>query len=421
MSLREYMAAELQREQARERTAAAPRATRGGRDNSPRRERPDVHEYLRSAVRGVDGNEGGPLTLLTGRDPSVFGVSDQYLTLDSFMKQPASNLAAGEFRWSVMVQGVTGDDAIGVTGTLENVIEAQINGFDWPRVPDVEYLQAVSGFTLFSNNPAAPNPPRLVANVPPAAAGAAAPGQYPPALLAYSQTTTQDWIHNPLSQTPYGRVTVQIREAGAQSFSDRIGRHHFDMELVWAGANGGRPDGVRATPNAGVGGAGDRYVFTDPLRSLQEISLVFRNPDTAIRFSPDVYYSALARAGTVAVAGAAVPLEINLAAANNGEPAHGLAAGDRVFITGFASTSTSLNSYVNRADGHVVNAAAAVAPGETIPGGVVYLDPTPDLNGLAVAGATLSRCNVYIARRRMRIPLRLRRILPRTTNYIQPS
>lgn len=390
----------------------------------------DVHELLK---REVFDREGGPAACDAHFEKSrpcpagPHGISDQYVVLDSFCKLRESDVGRGEFRWNFMVQGVTGDQVVGVRDTLDNVIEIQLGAFTLPIPPEVPYVlqpppAAPAGGVIVrcqnNTNPvvastsgyapyAAPlSAPTLVPN-------AGSLGQYPAEALA-AGTTLIPWVFNPYSQLPFGgRLTVQIREAGLQSFSDLNGaRHHFELAVgppASGGAAVGPPAALLASPVNG--GRWDSYIFTEPLKDLHGATLVFRNPDTPVAFLPDVLYGV----GVAPDSGASPGPYLRFSA-----PGHGLAAGDRIFISDFASGRAALDAYVGRPEGHVVNGdpASPLNPGLPLPGDTFWLDPA--VSTIDMTLPALPPVRVFIAKRRLRIPLRVRRVVARTTNYISP-
>jgi hypothetical protein len=224
-------------------------------------------------------------------------------------------------------------------------------------------------------------------------------------------------MNNPYTQTPYGnRVTVQLVEAGLQSYSDRKGaRHHFEFQLTYPTFNGLNPTMLTAAPLSG--NKWDTFMFTEPLKDVHGLTLVFRNPDVPINFLPDCFYDAvIGDDGSVAPApGHYVMVTVN---------GHGLLVGDRVHISGFASGNDALDVYINREDGHVASAQPGLAPfpitGEPIPTvNQFWLDPAPSLIDLTAPPPVIPQIAVvYVAKRRLRIPLRLRRVVDRLTNYV---
>lgn len=340
----------------------------------------------------------------------VYGISDQYIILDTFLKLRESAIDRGEFRWNFMIQGVTGDEVVGVKDKIDTVIEIQIGGFSLPISPEVPYVLAApppvtpSGTNqlvlVHNNNNAVPplNPLLLAA-------------QYPTTIPAQTP-----WVNNPYSQIPYGnRMTIQIREAGLQSYSDRHGaRHHYEFNVTYLSVAGGNPNLLTAVPMGGS--QWDTFIFTDPLKDVHGLTLVFRNPDIPIRFLPDCLYDV-----SVVSDGAAAPgpfLRFDY-------PNHGLLVGDRVVIEGFKSGVSVLDSYINRPEGHVVSGDPSLAPlppSAPIPTpNSFWLDPAVSIIDLTAPAPVLPQIvMVCIAKRRMRIPIRLRRVVARLTNYIAP-
>jgi hypothetical protein len=374
----------------------------------------------------------------------IYGISDQYIVLDTFLKLRESAVDRGEFRWNFMIQGVTGDEVVGVKDRIDNVIEIQIGSFSVPILQEVPYttISSVASIAIPSNESnqiilwhnntnEANKPPMLVSNTSPY-------GQYPSTVLApsaaASPTTLSPWIHNPYTQLPFfGRFTIQLREAGLQSYSDRNGaRHHYEFTLAaTAGAAGTNPNMLLALPQSGS--QWDTYIFTDPLKDIHGLTLVFRNPDIPICFLPDCIYDAVVEvddggpdnellpASSSPITGMWPVIRINA-------PGHNLNMGDRIFISGFKSGYTSLDSYINRPEGLV----AAGRPDDPLNAGVpistvstkyFWTDPAINLFNMILPAPPVFSQNtvtVCIAKRRMRIPIRLRRVVSRLTNYIAP-
>jgi hypothetical protein len=388
----------------------------------------------RRAERGIDIHELLKREAFATREPScddhfeknrpcptsVYGISDQYIILDSFSKLRSSAVERGEFRWNFMVQGVTGDEVIGVKDKLDTVIEIQMGGFCMPNIPEVEYkLQATSeiGSTNFlvlqhnNNNTAAAGAPTLVPN-------AAPYGQYPEMSLTTGSTTVSPWINNPYSQLPFcNRMTIQLREAGLQSYSDRNGaRHHYEFNVGYLNFVGANPTHLQASPLNGS--RWDTYTFTEPLKDVHGLTLVFRNPDNPIEFQPDCLYDI------------EVVIDLNDNLMVNA-PGHNLNAGDRIHIEAYVSGNSELDAYINRPQGHVVNSnpgtllapITPLNPGVLISSPNFYLDPNVNVSALTtpeIDPGLSVRATVYIAKRRLRIPIRVRSVVPRLTNYIAP-
>lgn len=362
-------------------------------------------------------------------DAGTYGISDQYLILDTAVKLRESAVDRGEFRWNFMVQGVTGDEVIGVKDKIDNVIEIQVGSFNIPNLPEVPYVLApppvsptgIDQLVLVRNNSNAlpPYSPTLVPNL------GLGPGQYPapqlvPTATAPAPSVVIPWIHNPYTQVPFfDRFTIQIREAGLQSYSDRNGaRHHYDFAISSPPAVlGMSPNMLLARPQSGK--LWDTFIFTDPLNNVHGITLVFRNPDIPIRFLPDCLYDVSIESDSVATPPQAPGPFLRVNA-----PDHNLNMGDRIFITGFKSGNPKLDAFMNRPEGLVAAgdpSAPALLPGAPIGGAYFWTDPAVSIMDLTVQVPVLPQtATVCIAKRRMRIPIRLRRIVDRLTNYITP-
>ena len=373
----------------------------------------DVHELLkREAFARVPPGAASGRPIRPGSAP---GVSDQYIVLDSFSKLRASDVGRGEFRWNFNVQGSTTDEALGVRDKVDAVIEVQLSAFSMPLLPEVPYVLAAP-----SEAPGGADRLLLLHNNT-NFAGALGPtldaSQYPTAgpWTVAAPPPFSPWPGNPYSQTPHaGHFTIQLQEAGLQSFSDRNGaRHHYEFTLAapaYAGACS--PTVMQALPLRG--GMWDTYTFTTPLTDVHGLTLVFRNPDVPLRFLPDVLYDARLESD-----GAAAPGPFLRARA----PGHALRAGDRVFVTGCASGCAALDGFVNRADGLVAAgdpAAPPLAPGTPIvlaDPDVFYFDPGVGLAELVTMPTLPQYVTIGIASRRLRIPIRLRRVVGFVTNY----
>jgi hypothetical protein len=424
-----------------------------------------TRELLKREAYGGVGSDDAPVA----RDPSdtsfqrnrpgwraVTGTVDHYLVLDSFNKSARSDPANGIYSWDIMVEGAAGDGHAGLRYRPETIVEIEIMPFSMPIIEDVPYIYFTRTPALGLNPLNYPNlqnvsgPPTLIQD------SLAGYGQYPISLLAQelfvSKLAKRPWINNPLSQVPCGnKLTIQIVEAGKQAYSDHGAyggpapfihgnlwalddivvppsataplqppftpstrgnvRHHFEMSLGYFSLLGAtNPNFVQAIPLTNC----NRYTFTDPLKSLETITLAFRNPDIPLSFLPDVYRN--------------VPLVLQTAA---GGPwlrfdlaNHLLFGGDRVYITGCATGHPNIDAHINRVEGHAVNSNPAVSP-KTFPGiplktpDSFWTDPAVSLADFTPAPTPLfpQSVNVYVLRRRLRIQLHLRGATPRLTSY----
>ncbi|MFA6165802.1 MAG: hypothetical protein WC700_04240 [Gemmatimonadaceae bacterium] len=381
----------------------------------------DVHELLkREAFAAQQGSCDDHFEKNRACPSGIYGISDQFMVLDSFNKLRESRVAEGEFQWNFMVQGVTGDQVIGVRDKIDTVIEVQMGPFTLPILEDVPYelvaAPAVSPsgtnrLVLIHNNAnGASGPPTLIPN-------AGGYGQYPEGVLLPPATTQTPWVNNPYTQLPNGnRLTVQIREAGLQSFSDRNGaRHHFEFTTRYAERIGHNPTMLQMVP---VSGDWERYIFTDPLKDVHGVTLVFRNPDIPVKFLPDCLYEVTVVSDAAAAPGPFLRFD---------STAHGLHMGDRIFVSGFRSGIAVLDTFVNRPQGLVVAGNPAVAP---LPPGTplasagepnrFWTDPAISIVDFAPAPTLPQVVTVCIAKRRLLIPMRLRRVVDRLTQYIAP-
>jgi hypothetical protein len=403
-------------------------------------ERLDVREILkREALNPL------PPPAHAGR-PQPLGISDQYVMLDTFLKLRESATDRGEFRWNFMVQGVTGDEVIGVRDEIDNVIEIQIGSFAMPNLPEVPYVVADDPFETTGKHVLRGNNIGTAALKPPPKLGI---NQYPEAVLVpgpgttWNNTPLTPWVHNPYSQVPFfGGLTVQVCEAGLQSYSDRNGaRHHFDFRLTVPN-DGANPNMLLARPMRGA--QWDTYTFTDPLKDIHGMTLIFRNPDAPIRFLPDCLYGVTVKHNDPPFTRKALRFYA---------PGHQLRMGDRIFVSGFSSGDAGLDAYVNRPEGLVASGnfdsltkiepgveiaeayledyfwtdpgiciedvkfpwlvpAAPAGPGGSPPAVPAYTEMRDELPPQSVT--------VCVANRRMRIPMRIRRVVDRVTNHIMP-
>jgi hypothetical protein len=351
----------------------------------------DIKELLKREAFGAQ-NSASDSHFEKGRpSPSEpYGVSDHYLLFDSFEKVETSDPAKGTFKFNIMTQGVTRDQAIGSKNKIETIIWAQIDTFTIPLLAADAYI---------TNDPATNSAlPRLVANV-----GAPTSGS----------------LGVPLTQLPFSdKITIQLEEMGAQAYvGKRDTRHHYEMDATLRVPQGGG-SADRITLEPGKHGW-DTYVFTDPIKSCESLTFVFRNPDVTVAFPPDVLY------GTTAQTSAAQLLQFNFIG-------HGLNAGDRIYIKGFTSGNSIIDNYVRRQAGLLVGTGGLTADS-------FRLNPDVDVTVLGLgANAPIlppatppatdnttpippsTRIDVRIAKNRIRIPLRIRGVVGYLTNYIAP-
>lgn len=211
-----------------------------------------------------------------------------------------------------------------------------------------------------------------------------------------------------------------LKEIGLQSYSDANNRrHHFEFAAAPAGpaTAPGTGDRMHLTPLEDCG----NYLFTEPIKDVHGLTVCFYNPDHILRFPPDCMYGVLASASD--------PDTFLTFTYLDPSGLLNLAVGDRIFIKGFAVTGYPvLNTYITRPEGHLVGLAdfssVLTTSGRTV---IFRLNPDVDMGGLTpafLAGAPVpstQRIDICIAKNRLRIPLRFRRIVDRLTNYITPT
>lgn len=376
--------------------------TQGRRENfngSPRRaaERIDVHELLKQEAFSASESSCDDHFEKNRPCPSaVYGVSDQYMVLDSFEKVETSTPEKGEFKFNFMVQGVTRDQNIGVKDKLDTIIGIQVCSFCIPLLPFDDFDPA----TIIALNPAL------------SALGLTANGPLP---------ATGDAATNAQSQTPFcSRVTMYLKEIGLQSYSDADNRrHHFEFQAEPEGApttTSPSGDRLRLTPLEKC----EYFLFTDPIQDVHGLTVCFYNPGNTLRFPPDCLYG-------VRVVSASPGQEL-IFIYNDPTNLLNLEVGDRIYIRGFSTKHPLLDTYVGRPEGHLVGQGGFNRTPPS-PNGITVrflLNPSISTAGLSPPippGTTIASSTqvvVCIAKNRVRIPLRFRRVVGRLTNYIAP-
>jgi hypothetical protein len=469
---REQMAAEVRKERA----AAAINKERAAAVHAVHALPPTEARALARQVavdRAIDVKEALKADLFASGAPScdnhfeksrpcpstIHGVSDQYMILDSFERAEQSRAHLGEFVYNFMVQGVTRNQAIGVRDEIDTVIGAQVCSFYGP----VPYADNFTHLHVMATNPAY--------EILGLTANEVLNNDDPPAIDSdtYTSIAAPNPVTHPASQLPYGgRITLQLKEAGAQSFSDAFNRrHHFEFDVAMAGQayasdrtfkftslEGGSTD-ITEFPMAGDRclytplNDGEYFLFTDPLKDIHGLTLAFFNPDQPVHFPPDIIWGVTASAVNIISEDGTTNHRLTFtfveASDDSGNvrtipltnPFPLLRRGDRIFFRNFeayhttsGSTYDVLNSYVNRPAGHLVGHDGFAAADVSVRGAVRFqwtfrLTPDVGLNQLtptvaANTFATRKRVDVLIAKNRMRIPMRLRRVVSRLTNYIAP-
>ena len=342
---------------------------------------------------------------------TIYGVSDQYLVLDSFEKLQESSVEVGEFQFNFMVQGVTQDRNIGVRETLATVIGIQCCDFSIPNLPldnfEVSRLEALDPslkvLQLSAAWPPGPAPP---------------PQENPVASVG-------DWR----TQIPFSdRITMYFKEIGLQSYSDiNSRRHHFEFEAtpyprILTDAETPDYDRLMLRPISQF----SYFLFTEPIQAIHGMTVAFFNPGEPVSFPPDVLYGV-----EVFADGAAGVLTFRYVDYTN---LINLKALDRIFIKGLSTSGPSaalLDRWVTRPEGQLVsgeiNGCVTSGPTSSTSGTTVTFQLNPKVlvpGGGWGPGLTpipsRQQVEVYIAKNRLRIPLRLRTVVPKLTNYVSP-
>lgn len=249
----------------------------------------DIHELLKREAFGAPGGACDSHFEKNRPCPDApLGSSNQYVVLDSWVKDLGRSAPAqGLLSWNFMVQGVSGDQVVGVADKVDTVVEMQIGSFTIP----VLYPGAQT-----TNDPASPGVSGLLPGLPVLVAGyeVFAPPD-PSAVIAYT-----------FSQFPFvGRISIGVAEIGNQSISQLGGvRYHFEADVVpifpaqgtlstalgtpIANASNPYPVALRVVPVPGF----DTYVFTDPIKDILGVSLSLRSIDRPLALPPDVILGA---------------------------------------------------------------------------------------------------------------------------------
>lgn len=297
------------------------------------------------------------------------GLSDQYIMLDSFKKNPNSRVDQGEFIFDLAIQGSTGENVIGVRDKLDNVIEIQIGAFYMPPMPLITYGTDDGTFAI-TNAPAN------------------------------------------LSQFyPGQNISLYIKETGLQSFSDSNGkRHNFDLNIkteqypitsITNPAAGIYNNSALAEPYVGW----DMYKFTDPIMDLARITLQFSTPDLPLNFYNDTFY--------VTTSPITAPDELQIV---NKDLYDALAISyysnnndilKKIIISGFNCSSKRAYDIINNPYGVI---ATLTAPN------IIKINPTITF----LVNVPSFNIKVQVLQNRVRIPLKVRRLISRKTNSIIP-
>ena len=169
----------------------------------------------------------------------------------------------------------------------------------------------------------------------------------------------------------YERVTLFIEEMSSQAIpTNENTKFHFMFKTTY---NNGR---LRLVPMDPI------YKFRTPITQIEQLTFTFRSPNQGITFDPD---------RDTATVSWTNPGRFTTSLA------HGLASGDRVYFTDFASGSV-IDPTINQAAGFVVTRVSST----------IFSIPL-DLTPYPVVATT---CTVYYASKRVLIPMRFGSITP---------
>lgn len=338
-----------------------------------------------------------------------WGISDQYIILDSFQKSETSDISNGELRFNLAVQGGGIGEVVGINDQLNDIIEMEIFKFFLPSVPLLPFR---------SNDIADVN---------------GIPQQLPDSQLPRLTVNTEvpeviNTIGSAQSMACFGgKLALLIRELDAQSTVGLNGvRFHWELETELSAFL----TNVSVVPSIGR----EIFTFTRPIRDVSGMTLILRNPDVPIMLTPDVLYGVTPRIATNADTNEPV-LEFYIADQN-----HDILAGDRIFIatSNIADGESDplwikYDRWLNDPNGHLVgiDGSTSVDPnllqlGVVTPS-TIRLNPDLNLKDIVYSNDTkytvgmelksFSRINIYLAKNRIRIPIRMRKVVPYTTNY----
>lgn len=387
-----------------------------------------IHEMLKQEMLNESNNttntnttnttNNNTVPIFTTANSSSNEYIDHFVFLDSFVKAKDSAIEKGEYRWNFNTQGQMTDESIGVNTPIDYVTEIQLGNFYMPILEDIDYIdnvvQSYGQLDLIQNNTSAFNqPPTLIRHIPPVV------GQYPfNSFKEPTETYKIPWINNPYTQIPYcNRISIYIKETSLQSYVN-INNTRFNFEFM--ASHDCRlqtnPNFVHINP---LSNKWDMFTFNNPIRNFNTCTLIFRNPDKLITFEPDVMYSSV----------------INLTDDGTGghitlftQYEHKLLAGDRIFMKNFIPRLPDGNinndfpqyllNYITRSDGHAINVVTPTIippldPAYSIGGISFGLDPSIRLLNpipLNIIQSFPGLVDVYIAKRRIRIPLKIKSI-----------
>jgi hypothetical protein len=263
--------------------------------------------------------------------------------------------------------------------------------------------------------------------------------------IAFSATAFADPIvssatalTHPYSPIPVGgHISMHIREIPRQAYQGReeTPRHiEFTSELVEGAAvdaTGETQQMLRLTPlTTGRG----RYVFTHPVRQLDQLTVQFYAGDRPLPLPLDTFdmmFDLVGGAPRLCWPKTVTQLALlaDRPAAAGGGKYFPVQVGDRIYLEDVAANLTAspsfaldaFNAYMNRREGHLVASLTDSGDGS----GNMFVRLFPELTGFAPSyigfngtTGTTAVVRMFVERARVRIPLRVRCLAPDATNSL---
>lgn len=345
----------------------------------------NVHEMLKADMFAANSPRCNDHFEKSRACPSaVYGVSDQYIVLDSRSAEFPTEPHLGRFHFSFMVQGASRERAIGIQDKLDNIIQIESLPFYIP----LPLLDDISEPTLTGVG-----------------------------IGPLPGTSTDDPIAGIRTQLANSNTIVLLfPECRAQSYVGRNGRnYHFEYRgtITEHGGDGFENAALMLTPVNPV------FTFAEPIQDIHDLTMQFWNPDHPLQLPLDRIEGV-----TFTTSGTGV-LSINVPAAlPDGQPidlTQLVSANDRVYFENVAFTTdgsvptpAALSNYFMRPNGIYVGGTINTTDATTAP---TLTFPTPFQNATFASTTTVT---MFIAKNRIRAPFRMRRIVDRLTNYIAP-
>ena len=343
----------------------------------------DPHEIMkREMFRDPGGKCGDHFDKSFPCPGDPYGVSDQYVVIDSLLAEQAEPYA-GKFGFNINREQMGQRKKLGVKNKMEQVFQIQLWEGYMPLPLILDDIDVTSHASLTLSDNAGVSDPR----------------------------TSTNPITGQLSQLAHGaRVRLHLTTVGEQGHFDfRSRRHHFEFTAEIDGAVGDPNARMKLTP------VNSLYTFTEPIKDVAELGLQFYGPDEPLRFPPDEIRGVTLSTDAGSDILLTVPATVNDRAVDLTSL---LVPGDRIFLEGVdisvgGNARRDISDYLNSKDGLFV--------GSTITATTLELDP--QVNPGLGAGATLTSSTTItlrIAKNRMLIPMRTRGLVQKFTNLIAP-